>query len=763
MRRSLIAVAAVLFAALPAAAREPSATIHGSGGRAVIEGASGLTQVSVQIQLDGPGQVSAFGTYETEDGTATIADNDYVPKSGTFTIPAGQTTSEPIILEVVGDRRLEPNETFNFVVHFKVGANDPAPFVITIVNDDLPVVTVSDARIAEGNSILSQMIFDVTLSDALQFPVRVIYSTSDGTATGGVDYQSRGGTITFDPGVTKQTINVAIQGDTLFEPDETFTLTVRPENGTGSTATGTIVNDDPAPPGSISIVSGNNQQGRLGQRLPQPLVIQVLNTIGQPAPGLAVQWKVTRGNATLDNTSTTTDAAGRASTNITLNSVGVVEVEVTAGGFKTTFTLGANTSFADRARGPVAVPIAVALDQICARNEEPFNNPCRALAALSDNDLTPTLERVAPQQSGAQSKVASEVTSAITAGIGARLAAVRSGVERFSVAGLSLEINGQSVPIGALANALLPQQRGGGAGDDDDYTGWSAFVSGNLGDGERNTRNGALGFDVSSRGLMFGIDRLFGENVFGMSLNLMQVDTDLSDNVGTVDTTGYAFSLYGSRGGFFAKSTPGTGTGMRYDGVHVDGSISAGRNTYDSEHTVAITGLPTARATSENDARVLAVALGTGLEAHHGRTDFDLTLSGTWSRATIDDLREEGDGPLILFVQGHDIDSLVATAGLSVRSAWPVSFGTLLPNVRAEMIHEFEDGARLVTARFLRDRLGTSFTVPLDQPDANYGKISAGLQGVFPRGLSLYVEVTQDVLRSDLEFRTIQVNLSKSF
>src|SRR6185436_3116315 len=594
-------------------------------------------------------------------------------------------------------------------------------------------------------------------------PVRATFSTADGTAVSILDYGSRTGVLDFDPGVTRQTVSVLIAGDTLFEPDETFTLTVRPENGTPGTGTGTIVNDDVSPPARIVIVSGNNQQGRLGQRLPQPLVIQVLNTINEPAPGLPVQWRVTRGSATLDNTSTITGNDGRASTNITLNSVGAVEVEASSSGFTTTFTLGANTSFADRARGPVAVPIARALDQICARNEEPFNSPCRALSALSDNDLTPTLERVAPQQSGAQSKVASEVTSAVATGIGARLAAVRSGVERFSVAGLSLDINGTSVPIGALAKALMPQPKGGGAGDEDDYNGWSAFISGNLGDGERNAQDGQLGFDLSSRGLMLGVDRQFGESVFGVSLNLMQLDSDLSDDVGTVDTTGYAVSLYGSRGGLFARSAHGREDALRVDGVHIDGSISVGRNNYESEHTVAITGLPTARATSENDASVFALAAGTGLEAHRGKTDFDLTLSGTWSRASIDDLTEEGDGPLILFVQGHDIESLVATAGFSVRSAWPVSFGTLLPNFRAELIHEFEGGARLVTARFLRDRLGTSFTIPLDQPDANYGKLSAGLQGVFPRGLSLYVEVTQDVLRSDLELRTIQVNLSKSF
>lgn len=216
-------------------------------------------------------------------------------------------------------------------------------------------------------------------------------------------------------------------------------------------------------------------------------------------------------------------------------------------------------------------------------------------------------------------------------------------------------------------------------------------------------------------------------------------------------------------GGLFPGGGPGIGTETRYDGVHIDGSITLGRNHYDSEHVLEIEGMPLSRATSENNARVFALSGVAGLEAHRGRTDFDASLSGSWSRTHIGDLTENGSGPLILFVQGHEIDSLVSTAGFSARSAWSVPFGTLFPNVRAEMIHEFKSAARLVTARFLRDAAGTSFTIPIDRPDSNYGRLAAGLLTVFPRGLSVYAEVTQDLQRSDLKYRTAQLTVSKSF
>lgn len=50
--------------------------------------------------------------YTTVDGTATSANNDYVPVSGTFTLPAGGATTEEIFVTVVGDHITELNETF---------------------------------------------------------------------------------------------------------------------------------------------------------------------------------------------------------------------------------------------------------------------------------------------------------------------------------------------------------------------------------------------------------------------------------------------------------------------------------------------------------------------------------------------------------------------------------------------------------------------------------------------------------------------------
>nr|MCH9760645.1 cellulase family glycosylhydrolase [Actinomycetes bacterium] len=97
-----------------------------------------------------------------------------------------------------------------------------------------------------GNAVAR---FTVSLASASTEPVSVQYATSNGTATAGSDFVATSGAITFAPGVTSQTIEVAVLADTLVEPDETFSVTL--SNPTGATladavGAGTITNDDSA-------------------------------------------------------------------------------------------------------------------------------------------------------------------------------------------------------------------------------------------------------------------------------------------------------------------------------------------------------------------------------------------------------------------------------------------------------------------------------------------------------------------------------------
>ena len=114
----------------------------------------------------------------------------------------------------------------------------------------LPALSIADLSVAEGNGDHAHFMFVVTLDRAADGPVTVAYSTANGTAKAGKDYVASSGTVTFAAGETSKTVHVDISGDTVFEGNETFAVTLSNASGAtlaDATAVGTIVNDDSEP------------------------------------------------------------------------------------------------------------------------------------------------------------------------------------------------------------------------------------------------------------------------------------------------------------------------------------------------------------------------------------------------------------------------------------------------------------------------------------------------------------------------------------
>ncbi len=102
----------------------------------VSEGDTGTKIVEITVQLTRAATTPITVQYATADGTATLADADYVAASNSVTIDAGQT-SRKLQFTINADKGVEPDETF--VVNFSnpsggVLADNQA--VITITNDD---------------------------------------------------------------------------------------------------------------------------------------------------------------------------------------------------------------------------------------------------------------------------------------------------------------------------------------------------------------------------------------------------------------------------------------------------------------------------------------------------------------------------------------------------------------------------------------------------------------------------------------------------
>ncbi|HEY0322463.1 MAG TPA: Calx-beta domain-containing protein, partial [Pyrinomonadaceae bacterium] len=205
---------------------------------------------SITITRTGGSAGTATVLFQTSNGTA--SSSDYTAVSQTVTFNDGET-SKTINVPITDDQLDEADETVNLTLSNAGGSGQlgtPSTAVLTINDDDVsPGISIDDVQVQEGNSGTTNAVFTVTLSAASSLTVKVDYATANGTATtAGNDYQSASGTLTFNPGdpLTK-TITVLVNGDTVNEPNETFTVNLtNPQNTTISDAQGlgTILNDD---------------------------------------------------------------------------------------------------------------------------------------------------------------------------------------------------------------------------------------------------------------------------------------------------------------------------------------------------------------------------------------------------------------------------------------------------------------------------------------------------------------------------------------
>ncbi|MBD2036350.1 DUF4347 domain-containing protein [Leptolyngbya sp. FACHB-321] len=222
------------------------------------EGNSGTTAYSFTVSLSNASTQTVAVNYTTADGTATMADSDYVAATGTLSFAPGET-SKTITVLVNGDTKFEADQTFsvalsnasNGTLASNGGSLGNNIGTGTIVNEDTrPTISINSVSQTEGNIGTTPYAFTASLSNATDETVTISYATANGTATlADNDYTATSGVLTFAPGTTSQTITVLGKGDSLIEANETFLVNLTAlTNGTiaTGTGTGTINNDDAA-------------------------------------------------------------------------------------------------------------------------------------------------------------------------------------------------------------------------------------------------------------------------------------------------------------------------------------------------------------------------------------------------------------------------------------------------------------------------------------------------------------------------------------
>ena len=216
----------------------------------ITEGDSGTKLATFTVTRSG-GNAPILVDFATSDGSATLAEGDYVLNGGTLSFGASVNT-QTLSVTVNGDTRFEPNETFFVSL---TGATNGAIIsdglgMGTISNDDAVSgsVAINDVTITEGNNGTTLATFTVTRTGGTA-AFSVNFATSNGSATlAEGDYVLNGGTLSFGANVNTQTLSVTVNGDTRYETGETFLVNLSgATNGatiSDNLGTGTIANDD---------------------------------------------------------------------------------------------------------------------------------------------------------------------------------------------------------------------------------------------------------------------------------------------------------------------------------------------------------------------------------------------------------------------------------------------------------------------------------------------------------------------------------------
>jgi hypothetical protein len=237
------------------------------------------------VTLSNPVASGVTVTVNSAPGTATSPADFTAISNQTVTFPPNSTTAQTVNVTIANDALDEDDETFTLTLSGLTATGDvtlpagTATATGTIQDDDaLPVLSVANVTQPEGNAT-NTLTFTVNLSPVSGRTVSLTRATVDGGAvsTGpSPDFVAiPADVVTIPAGQTSLTIPVTINGDTVFEGEEQFTLSLTAvTNATpGSLSATATLTDDDQQPTTTTITADLPDPSVVGQ--PYPVTVEV--------------------------------------------------------------------------------------------------------------------------------------------------------------------------------------------------------------------------------------------------------------------------------------------------------------------------------------------------------------------------------------------------------------------------------------------------------------------------------------------------------
>ncbi len=295
---------------------------------------------------------------------------------------------------------------------------------------------------------------------------------------------------------------------------------------------------------------------------------------------------------------------------------------------------------------------------------------------------------------------------------------------------------------------------------------FSLLVSGSGEWFDRDASGGERGYDGDSYGIELGLDRrlsdraLVGGFVTYAHTNV-NFDADVATsfvsppNAGGTDVNSGSLVIFGAYSlsdAAYLEAAAGYGLG--------DYEFRRNAVAQDSNNTFTIP----VRTRGDSDGQDYWASVGGGYDVAKGAASYGLYGRVTWARSEIDGYREKdlNASGFALLVGDAKRTSLTNTLGVRASRAVSFDWGVLVPAVRVEYEHEFEDDPSSVTSAFI-DVPGLTFSPARDDPDQDWFNLALGTQFILPGGLMPFFEAQARLGQRDVDRYQVVLGVRSEF
>ena len=386
-----------------------------------------------------------------------------------------------------------------------------------------------------------------------------------------------------------------------------------------------------------------------------------------------------------------------------------------------------------------------------ASNDQQFQIRCEALdsSLVGQGEQDNAIRLISPDQPAAigtgTTRTTRKQVQSGQAAINSRLLALRKGLDTTQFAGILFYQNGKPLTRDSYTEHSSNTGLTGAAGGDSigDLGRLGVWVNAIYNFGNVDSVPANLGFSYDNGGVNIGVDYRFTDDlVFGGVFTYLRSQSRFDDSRGSLDSDFFNGSLYGS---YYVT-----------DSFHIDGIASYGGSDFDISRAIQyqLTTEPSpviTNATSSPGGHQYSFSGGLGYDFNIDEFSINPYVRANYLALGVDAYRENGGAGWALNVAKQKVYSLTTTVGTQMSYTFSTPWGVIIPNVRGEWFHEFEDNGRQFGANFVGDAAGQSFNIVTIGPDRDYFTFGTGVSTTLPHGISAFFNYDMLIGYQDIE------------